>query len=212
MNLPVPVFLLWVDISKAEVLFTPIKQQIQKYYSKYMDAKSKTLSFDFYKKLQLGTEFGNAAFVWFYFREKNKPQFVSYLRMLLTHWNQYSDFIVHAQGTDEFMEVDKRDQLLMKHIYQCCQFMAEYLDIKWEVIDLDAVYRKDREIWKDTSCSLHGSTLTQILKELQPVFFQIIEKLKDLITKEQPRYWIKKDIILFNMCLNIDTSEFKKYR
>lgn len=211
MHLPVPVFLLWADISKKSLFFAPIKVHVRKHYSEYTDSNQKTLSFDFYELLELGGELGLTFFKWHYEMEKGHPQFINYLRGLLIHSNEYFDFILNNQGLDCFMEVEHEDQLMMIHIYSSCQFLAKYLSIEWKAISLSEAYRKDQENWKEPFCLLHEQTLDQILKELQPIFIQVIKRSKDLVLNKQKDYWFAEDPILFNRCLNLNTEIFERY-
>ncbi|MEN8265152.1 MAG: hypothetical protein ABFR82_17030, partial [Nitrospirota bacterium] len=145
----------------------------------------------------------------FYFKEKRFDQFSGYLRGLLTHWQEYYDFIIENQNRDVFMEVDVERQLIMIHIYKSCRFISEFLGIKWNVVDLSELYEKDKEEWKDKFVDLHEISLDRVLAELQPVFIETIEKAKILVAEKQHDYWIATDWLLFTMCSNMNTDYLK---
>ncbi len=206
MNLPVPVFLMWADIAKGKLFFSPVKAQVRRQYIAYLDQKQKTLGFDFFSDLDMETPTGKLAFFACYVKEKYFSQFSNYLRGVLIHCREYWNFIVANQGRDCFMEVEEGRQLILVHIYNSCLFLSDFLDVKWNVIGLDEAFEEDRETWKNTYCLLHEMTLDKVLRELEPVFIEILKKAKNLVSNLQQDYWTNEDPLLFTMCLNLDVD------
>jgi len=210
MNLPVPVFLMLAETSTGNLFFAPVKGQIRSQYPAYLDNKHKTLGFSFYSDYAMGSEIGKYIFIAHYFKEKSFDQFSNYLTSLLIHLNEYYDFIIENQDRDCFLEVEEERQLLMVHIYRTCQFLSQFFGVEWKVIELGEAYKKDRETWKESYCMMHEMTLDKILKDLQPVYIDILEAARDLITNRQKDYWLIKDYLLYTMCLNLNTEYMRK--
>ena len=210
MNLPVPVFLMLAETSTGKLFFAPVKDQVRSQYPEYLDENQKTLGFNFYSDYVMALNKGEVIFFAHYLKEKSFDQFSNYLTGLLIHWNEYYEFIIENQNRDCFLEVEEDRQLLMIHIYRTCKFLSQFLGVKWNVIDLAEAYKEDRETWKDSYCMMHEMTLDKILVQLQPIFIEIIEKSRELIIEHQKDYWIRKDWLLYTMCLNLNTDYMKQ--
>jgi len=204
MNLPIPVFLMLAETSTGNLFFAPVKDQVRSQYSKYLDENQKTLSFDFYSDYAMGSTEGEVIFLAHYWKEKVFDQFTNYLTGLLIHWKEYYEFIIANQNRDCFLGVEEDRQLLMIHIYRTCKFLSQFLGVEWNIIDLAEAYKEDREIFKDSYCMMHEMTLNKILVQLQPIFIEIIKKSRELIVEHQKDYWIRKDRLLYTMCLNLN--------
>ncbi|PKM47518.1 MAG: hypothetical protein CVV03_03070 [Firmicutes bacterium HGW-Firmicutes-8] len=209
MNLPVPVFLMFADLVKRKLYFCAVKEQVRQNYASFIDIRE-TFQFYFHNELEVGTDVGHVLFMWYYFKEKAFKQLTNYLRDILIHCEAYFNFILGNQGRDFFLYVDDERQLTLIHLHKCCKFLAEYLEIKWEVIDLSTAFEKDMETWKDSGCLLHENTLTEILEQLEPIFIEIIKKAKWLVTEQQKDYWENTDWPLYNVYYNLELENFKR--
>jgi len=208
MNLPMPVFLVWADINKQEAYYSPVKTQIRKQYNEYLDEGQATLGFNFMSISNLGTPEGIKNFLLDYDNEKHVLSFPNYLRGILIHLEEYFIFIVNNQGLDPFMGVDDEKLLMMEYLYEHCNFLSSFLEIKWDIISLAKLYENDMN--RHGNCyELYNDSLDNVLKELTPVFFEIIKKGAEIIAKNQSMYWMCTDIKLFNMCSNLDLSNIK---
>jgi hypothetical protein len=103
-----------------------------------------------------------------------------------------------------------KEQVIMEHIYQSCKFLSNFLRIEWNVISLPELYEVDRQTWKDPSIYLHQKSLDRVLKELEPIFVEIIKRAKIIVTQKESDYWKTKYRPLFDMCLNMDTGHLIK--
>lgn len=212
MNLPVPTFLMLVDLNESKLYFCSVKEQVRKKYSSFNNTKQNTMSLDFNKSIELGTDIGRVIFLLLYFREKEYNQFVNYLREILIHNEEYHNFIVGNQGRDFFLQVEEERQLILIHLYNCCKFLADYFSIKWDVIGLSEAFKKDQETWKDPFCLVHKVTLSKILEKLEIVFLEILNKAKLMVTEEQKDYWEIDNWPLFSMCNSLNIDRLKNFR
>ncbi len=212
MNLPVPVFLVLADINEKRVYYCPVKSFIRRHYAKFLNGGTKSLSFNFRKEFQFGNEIGDSIFKTLYFREKHFSQVITYMSDFLIHCKEYLEFIVFNQGRDCFLSVEPESEVMLIHIYRCCMFLAEFLNIEWKVQDLSEAYKKDRETWKNysPSYSMHEMTFDILAKEIQPIFLEVVRKSKDIITKEEKDYWVKTNLPLFYMCEDLNIENLKK--
>lgn len=217
-NSPVPVFLFWADLSVDKLYFASVKKQVRNQYDKYNNEKIKTMGFNFYKTNRIDNRDHIYNFLDLYFKEKNFNKFKNYLRGLLIHHEEYYEFIIYNQGRDFFLSVEEKRKLMMNHIYKTCKFLSHILDINWEVISLSDAYKEDVEIWNESDYSnykssygeLHEYMLTRIMKEIEPIFIDILEKSKKLIINKQKNYWQKVDYFLYNFVFNLNIDELKK--
>lgn len=201
MNLPVPVFLLVADLTERNLYFSPVKQQVRSQYSKYL--KQESMSFSLVNHHKFGTDIGLIAFLAHYFREKFHDNFLSALRTILVHWCHYLEFIQGMQQLDCFMGAEPDEELLFIHIYQTCHTLSQLLAIDWDIDSLENIIKKDQETWKDSYYMLHYQTFTDVLPAIEIVFFQIIEKARNRITKTEEEYWSRTDPILYQMTINL---------
>lgn len=207
LNLPVPVFIFLVDITKKEVYFINIKKSIRRNYIDFLS--NKTISFKVNKKMTITRE-NFILFIAEYLLEKNFSVFNYHLATLFMHLYQYVDFFHENIGRDEFMEVENDAHLTMIHLYETCRIIANQFFIDWNQKSLEERYKEDREIFKDSSpYSLHELTMTRILEDLRPQFIEVIEKAKDYIVGKEMEYWIYTNHPLFNFCTNVSIKYIK---
>lgn len=210
MNFPIPVFIVLADLETNKSYFAPVKDQIREKYADYLNKKKRYFSFEFSSSFELGTKRGINLFLAFYYVEYWFNEISNYLRGLLIHWQQYYEFIKDHQELDCFLDVEIEDQVIMEHIYRSCKFLSNFLWIEWNVISLPDLYKLDIQTWKNPSVTLHQKSLNRVLKELEPIFVEIIKRAKILITQKESDYWKNKYRSLFDMCLNMDISHSKK--
>jgi len=202
MNLPVPVFLLVADLSDRNLYFAPVKQQVRSQYSKFRNQES--MSFSLLNLCNIGTDIGLALFVVHYYMEKSHTDFVSALRTVFIHWQTYLEFIQGMQHLDCFMEAEPYEELQFIHIYQTLNILSKSLCIDWNVESLGNIIKKDRERWEESSCMFHYLTFTEILPAIESMFFQIIQKTRDRITRIEKEYWKCKDLILYRIAKDLE--------
>jgi hypothetical protein len=210
MNLPVPVFIILSDFESNSAYFAPVKDQIRENYAEYLNKKRRYFSFEFVSSYELGTNRGTNLFLAFYYIEYWFNEISNYLRGLLIHWQQYYEFIKDHQELDCFLDVEVEDQVIMEHIYQSCKFISGFMRIEWNVITLTELYEADRQTWKEPSIYLHQKSLSRVLKELEPIFIEIIKRAKILVTQKESDYWKTKYRSLFDMCLNMNFGRLIK--
>jgi len=210
MNLPIPVFLILTDIRTERAYFVAVKDQIREKYTQYLDQRYRYYSFEFTSSHEMGTRRGDLIFLALYYVEYWFSEISNYLRGLLIHWQQYYEFIKNHQELDCFLDVEIEDQVIMEHIYHSCKFLSGFMRIEWNVISLAELYETDKQTWKDPSIYLHQKSLGRVLKELEPIFVEIIKRAKIIVTQKESDYWKTKYPSLFDMCLNIDISQLIK--
>lgn len=209
MNLPVPVFLMWAETSTGSIYFASVENQVRSRYEEYLDEKQRTFGFNFYSTFAMGSSEGEFLFFVQYLKERSFDQFSNYLTGLLMHSSEYYDFIVENQNLDCFLEVEEDRQLLMGHIYRTCKFLSQFIGIEWNVIGLAEAYRLDRDTWEEPCCMMHEQTLTRILRELEPVFIDILEGARQLAVSHQKDYWKRANWLLYAWCLNLKTDHMR---
>ena len=194
MNLPVPVFLFVADLTERTLYFAPVKQQVRRQYTNYLNQKS--ISFSLSHDCNFTPDTGLLRFVVAYFLEKSHNTFVSSLRTLFVHSDRYLEFIQDMQGLDLFLGAEPEEELMFIHIYVMLQTLSTLLAIDWPLESLADIIKTDRETWKD-SYIFHYKTFDDILPTMEPVFFHIIHRSRDLITQTEKDYWRHVDLILY---------------
>jgi hypothetical protein len=194
MNFPVPVFLCVADLADRNLYFAAVKQQVRSQYSKYLNQQS--IGFTLTNIFKLGTDLGNNAFLTLYFKQKDYDTFISYVRMIFIHWRQYLEFIQGQQGADEVLGIELDDELMFIHLYETLYTLSRMLSLNWDIDKLSDIYKKDRELWKDSPYRLHSLTFTTVLPAMETKFFQIIDRVRIFLTEKEKEYWEHHDLIL----------------
>jgi len=198
-NLPVPVFVVWVDLTEERAFFTPAKIQLRVRHNAFLTQKS--FSFMFHNDHELGTETGNIHFLVQHIREKHYADFHHLLRGLMLHWEQYLEFIQHNQGLDHFLGVEVEDEIMLHHIFESCKFLAKNIGADWNLPSLQAIYRKDKEAFGESHDRLHNQSLDYILKAIEPAFLDVLKKSREHILGPEIEYWYHVDPVLYQHCI-----------
>jgi hypothetical protein len=185
MGIPVPVFLLWADVSEAEVHFAPVKTPVRQQYIKF--ATKESIPFSFVRNHALRTEEGMLAFVVHYNREKHYEEFHSRMRELLLHWEEYLEFILQNIDWEDHEVIEVDDQMKLEHLYTTCKFAAQFFAIDWTVPALHAVYKAEAARWKRPE--IHGVAMGQLLAPIEPIFRALIEKGRRFVLEGEGQYW-----------------------
>lgn len=209
MNLPIPVFLMVAETSTGRLYFAPVKEQVRSQYSAYINEQQDTLGFSLFSEFSMGSAEGGVLLFAQYLKERSFDDFSSYLRGLLIHWNEYYEFIIGNQNRDCFLEVEGDRQLLLIHIYNTCKFLSQFTGVQWRVTSLSEAYKQDHETWKDPYCSMHEMTLDKILRELEPVFIDVLDGVKTLVVDHQSDYWMNTNSLLYTMFLNLHIDHLR---
>lgn len=206
MNLSMPVFLFVADVSKDRVHFCPVKTQVRKRYDQFL--KQETFSFNLQEPLDLATPLGQGMLEVLYFREKNRDKVEHEMVELITHAENYCDFIEANMGRDPFMEVEDDRRLKLIRLMSCCRLLAAYFDVEWQVMSLTAAYREDRKTWNHNYVDLlHEHTLSKMLAQVVPVYAVLLKTVLKVVREHESGYWMKKQSNFYNQCNNY---EFEK--
>jgi Domain of unknown function (DUF4365) len=190
-NLPVPVFLFVADLSARKIHYVSVEEDIRRQYAKL--SKQDSISFRLLEEVHIGSDSGLELFDWLVLRERAHDQFAFHITNLLSQASPFADFIAANQNRDCFMEVELDAHLQFRAIYEACRMASIYLDNRW-----------DRQQWKSDFALLHEQTLDYILSKLEPVFLNLIQRVRALVTKVQADYWRSRDPILFRLCSSED--------
>ena len=208
MGLPVPVFLVWADVTEKQAFLAPVKSQVRKQYDKYLTQQS--LSFEFLNATKLGTDLGLAAFIAFYFREKFFARFHSTLREVLIHCDEYLEFIQEYQCRDHHLGMESDEEMMVQHIYRTCHFLAQFLGIDWKIISLAEMYKQDEEVFESQYYSLHQHSANQLFAAIEPVYVEIIEKCRERVMGTEVQFWRKSDYLLHHHCETMNVENLKR--
>lgn len=208
MGLPVPVFLVWTDNQEQRAYLAPVKSQVREQYDKYLAQES--ISFEFLRPLELGTDIGRAAFIAFYLREKFQARFHSTLREVLIHCNEYLEFIQEYQNRDHHLGMETDEELRVQHLHRTCHFLAELLGVDWKIVSLADMYKKDGEIFGREYYDLHQHSVNQLFQALEPVYIDIIEKSRERVLGTEMQFWRKSDYLLYRHCEQMNVDNLKR--
>ena len=204
LQLPVPVFLFVADLTKKDIYFVSVEQEIRTQYEKFL--KQKSISFKLLDKLSLKSVPATKILYWLYIRERLHNEFSFHITNLLSHINIFREFITYNQNRDCFLEVDAEQHLQFRAIYESCKMASLYLENEWKMESLAELYNKDRDEWKDKYTYLHEQTLDYALRRIEKIFPTLVRKALKHVTQKQGSYWLHKDEIFFNVCLNANVE------
>lgn len=196
---PTPVFLCLVDLSTKEVFYCPIKSCIRKNYFEY--AKQKKFSYRVKKNNQLG-KVDLTNFILSYFREKWSKEFRNHLNTFISHFEEYKGFILNNTGHDLFMGVSNSRVLYLKHIYNNVHFLANYFDINWELKSLKETF-KFSQLKYGEDYEIYEEQIDEMVTQLEKYLIPILIKVRDHVTKDEEEYYIKTDLHLYNVMINV---------
>lgn len=205
-NIPVPVFIVVVDISSSEVFFCNVKKTIRQHYDNYL--KSEEISFYLNKANMIDRSGKWLLFFVNYYLEMNYKSFSFNLISLFSHLEQYMQLFEEI-GYDEFMEVEETAHLSLISLYESCRILADRFGLEWQQKPLIIRYREDKEMFKDDFWSLHEISKTRILVDLYPTFIKVIERSCEFVIKSEPTYFQWTNLPLFNHCLNFSVTNLK---
>lgn len=197
-RLPVPVFLFVADVQAQDIWFAPVEPEIRREYGKLSSQDSMT--FGLKKKARLGKRVGPALVEALGRRERLQRDFVFHLSNLVSHADDFHQFIDMNQGRDWHMEVESEAHLRFLGLYQSCEMAAHYLGITWTVDPLNELYRRDRANFKDDYVMLHEQTLDTALAQLEPLFIELLRGAVDLIARREGAYWQATQPVLHALC------------
>ena len=196
-NSPLPVFLLWVDLTERQVYFLAVQTYLRYKYQDFLKS-DETMSFLFHRDLSLNP----VALTDLYVRDRFYGEFESNARALFARLRESWEFLYYSLGSDAHMAMDEPKELYFRHLYEITNRMASHLKIEWNVPSLVEAYEKDREIFGEDSSPLHWHSFDQVVEPLLPVFLQVAEAAAALI-RSQDYYWCVRDPALMTFCLNI---------
>ncbi len=197
MNSPLPVFLLWVDLSERKVYFLPVQSYLRLGYQDYLKA-GETMSFLFHRDLSLKP----LALINLYVRDRYYSEFEHNARALFARLGESWKFLYYNLGSDGHMAMDYDKELHFRHLYETTHRMAQHLRIEWPVPSLNELYDMDRESFGEDSSTLHWHSFDQVVEPMLPVFLDVAEAAAALIDS-QTYYWLERDRALLNFCGNV---------
>jgi hypothetical protein len=203
-NLQIPIFLFLIDIKNEVLAFANVKKHVRKNYAAFQTQK--TFSFEM---TLANSSLGISCLPLFfaeYFKEKEYRQFTEYARTLIIHWQYYLDFLQEEVGRDCFLPVEAPEVFF--HIYKTLRHMAEICGVKWTAAEIAEILAFDRQ-FKDEYYILHAATMDKYVPEVEKMFFEIIQKIRTIITVEEQDYWKTSELLLFKKAFYFDHITFE---
>lgn len=197
LNSPLPVFLLWVDLSDRQVYLVAVQSYLRHRYQDFLKA-GESMSFLFHRDLALHP----ALLIDQYVRDRYYREFERNARALFARLGESWKFLFYHLGSDGPMAMDYDKELHFRHLYDTTRKMAQHLRIDWPVPSLKEIYYKDRESFGEDSSTLHWYSFDQVVEPMLPVFLDVAEAAAALIDS-QIYYWLEKDRALLNFCGNV---------
>jgi Domain of unknown function (DUF4365) len=198
LNLPVPVFLLVADLPGKKVHYVSVMEHLRAQFGK-LDSQE-TISFPLHEELHLASDVGKALFPWFVNKERRHAQLSFRLTNLLSHVEEFANFIRENQNRDTFIEVEAPRHLQFRSLYQACNAVSVFLEPKWDMESLPELYAMDHKEWKDDYLLLHEKTLDYALQKLEVIFPRLVRAALKLVTETQPAYWRARDPVFLSLC------------
>lgn len=195
MGLPVPVFIINVDLSEKVAYFAPAKYQVREQFKAFQEQAS--MSFSFLPGARLGTDPGTKLFEALYRHEKAFPTFEHYFRELLIHGEAYREHIEINQNRDPHLLVEPEQLVLTLHLYRLCSSLRGALSLKCAVPDYLKIFKEDREAFLDGGY-LHELGHDKALRGLKPVLEEAIEAVMGHM-RDNEFYWLNTDFPLHLM-------------
>lgn len=211
-NLPVPVFIFVADISKQNIYYIPVKQQIRKIYNKLTNQDS--ITFDLVKVLDLKSEIGMSLFKWHTSIERMHKDFSFHVNNFLSNLEIFGEFILDHQWRDCHLPVEGADLLRFISMYQTCNFISSHLYKEWKVDSLENIFSSDKLIFNDPDTLVHELSLNKVMKQIEPIFIELAKGCINLVSNVQSEYWKQYNFILYCICkeqaIDVYINQFEK--
>ena len=202
-HLPIPVFLVVVDVSNENIFYASVKRQIRRNYNKLNNQK--TMSFYLYECCSSLSEYGFNFFVIEYFIEKKYYRLSEYARTLFVHWGYYLQYLHDNLGRDCFLPVEEPEIFI--HIFKSIRELASILSIDWEAAELKEILEYDRQF---NDCYwLHSLSMDEYIPKIEIMFFKVFKRLRELIINEEKQYWKKEEFIIYTKASNLSNVTYE---
>ena len=196
-NFGVPVFLVIVDISQEKIYFLPVKKYIRRHYFNYVNQSNFT--YDVPKSQLLAKNDFNLLLVE-YSREKFQLQLESCMINLITHQNQFIDYIENNVNLDLFLGVEWEKEIYIKYLYNLFHFLCNYFEIEWNLKSLNEYSKISKEDFGDCY-ELYERESAIILEAIKTKMPVLLSKVYNFIHEEE-EYWYCKNKALFHIAKN----------
>ena len=207
MNLPIPAFLVVTDNKNGKAYFAAIKDQVRSRYNEFESQKS--FGFVLRENYELGSTCGRTLFLFGYIREKRFPELESALLNLLSHWSSYLRFIDENDHWDIHLEVETEKEVFAIQLCKLIEFTKNYFGLKFDIPDLNTIYREDQEAFEDSFSSLHQISLQKILEPIRHALIETLVYLKNYVSNEKGGYWMSKSPAIWSMCESLEIEQWR---
>lgn len=210
-SLPVPVILAYIDVPNSIVYFSDIKESIRSNYSEFSKENYKNIKINSGNKLT--QQNCKNEILKIYNKEIHRQELELILSSFLVSLNSNFEFLTIHDHLDCFLSLDdggNENSFIFRNIYNQTKYLAEYFNIKWNIESLEEIYKKGKDMFDPDDkygYDLYEGPVADSIKQIMPIFRNILLQSICLITEKERNYWTEKNWDLFVYAESMNISE-----
>lgn len=198
-NLPMPVFLFFVNIITKDIFFQDIKRFIRKNFYDFIKEELSTVKIPLDQKfMPINVEQNNKILngiilKLLYHKEFDRSKFEFMVNDFISNLEHRLNVLAEHDHRDCFMAIEagEPDYIELINTYNSMEFLCNYLNIEWKLKSLPDIIKEGKEMFGGDyfDYELYEKQMSEMGAALFPKFKKIAEKLNSMILDKEKDYW-----------------------
>lgn len=198
-NLPMPVFLFFVNIITKDIFFQDIKRFIRKNFYDFIKEELSTVKIPLDQKfMPINVEQNNnilngIILKLLYHKEFDRSKFEFMVNDFISNLEHRLNVLAEHDHRDCFMAIEagEPDYIELINTYNSMEFLCNYLNIEWKLKSLPDIIKEGKEMFGGDyfDYELYEKQMSEMGAALFPKFKKIAEKLNSMILDKEKDYW-----------------------
>lgn len=198
-NLPMPVFLFFVNIITKDIFFQDIKRFIRKNFYDFIKEELSTVKIPLDQKfMPINVEQNNKILngiilKLLYHKEFDRSKFEFMVNDFISNLEHRLNVLAEHDHRDCCMAIEagEPDYIELINTYNSMEFLCNYLNIEWKLKSLPDIIKEGKEMFGGDyfDYELYEKQMSEMGAALFPKFKKIAEKLNSMILDKEKDYW-----------------------
>lgn len=199
----IPTYLFFVDLSTKELFFLSVKEYILEHYDEYR--KPGTLAYEFSHDRDA---FSVDSFLSSFRRNNQYEQFRNELQYFISNLRHYIEFLWEHNNRDCFMQIEREEMMFFEAMHRNITFLQNYFGMTCNLPSIEELSKKGISIYGDDyEQTLFEGVLTDLFDDFKSSVLDLVDSIKDLITKREGDYWLIEKSYIFHYFYNLDKTK-----
>lgn len=197
-NMLVPVVFVYIDLDKATIFYSNVKEYIRENFSKFISENLKTL------RIPVSNVLTNKNACIFlseiYTKESARPFLELKISNFVLSLRSNIDFMAEHICRDCFLGLGEEDSddFRLITLYEELEVLAKYYNIDWQLKPLYYYIEQGRKVFGDYYL-LYEKQASYIVSLLIPLSIEIAMNINNQVLNKEPEYWENKNTSLYNL-------------